>query len=135
MKEKEKIYFVILGLCLHLIMSQSVHAQGIRSTEQSIVGTVLLPPSVPEKDRFVSLSVFTIAPDGEIIAALGLYDDPQTTRAVDYVELYDGSGGLLAVGWLDRFGILRTAVDRALLQEKSAVLEGVFVLISEGTPA
>ncbi len=135
MKETKKIYFVILGLCLLLIMSQSVHAQGILSTEQSIVGSVMVPPSVPEKDRFVWLSVFTIAPDGEIIAALGLYDDPQTTRPVDYVELYGGSGGLLAVGWLDRFGILRTAVDRALLQEESAVLEGVFVLISEGTRA
>ncbi len=135
MKEKKQIYFVILGLCFLLIMSQPVHPQRILSTEQSIVGTVLLPPSVPERDRFVSSSVFTIAPDGEIIAALGLYDDPQTIRPVDYVELYGGSGGLLAVGWLDRFGILRTAVDRALLQEESAVLEGVFVLVLEGTRA
>ncbi len=51
---------------------------------------------------------------------------------MDYVELYDGSGGLLAVGWLDRFGILRMAVDRALLQGESGVLEGVFVLVSGG---
>ena len=116
-------------------MSQPVHARGILSTEQSIVGTVLLPPSVPEKDRFVWLSVFTIAPDREIIAALGLYDDPQTTRAVDYVELYDGAGSMLAGSWVDRFGILRMAVDRGLLQEESEVLEGVFVLVSEGTSA
>ena len=134
MKEKKTIYFVILGLCLLLILSQSVHAQGILSTEHSLTETVLLPPSVPEKDRFVWLSVFTIAPDGEIIAALGLYDDPQTTRAVDYVELYDGSGGLLAVGWLDRFGILRMALDRALIEEGAVALEGIFVVLPEGTP-
>jgi len=135
MKEKKKIYFVIFGFCLLLITSQSVHAEEILSTERSIVGQVVLPPSVPEKDRFVWLSVFTMAADGEIIAALDLYDDPQTTRPVDYVELYDGSGSLLAVGWLDRLGILRMAVDRGLFQEESEVLEGVFVLVSEGTSA
>ena len=86
MKEKKKVYFVIFGFCLLLITSQSLHAEGILSTERSIVGQVVLPPSVPGKDRFVWVSVFTIAPGGEIIAALGLYDDPLTTRPVDYGE-------------------------------------------------
>jgi len=35
-----------------------------------------------------------------------------------------------AVGWFDRFGIRRLAVDRGLEDEDK--LEGVFVLLSEG---
>ena len=36
-----------------------------------------------------------------------------------------------AVGWFDRFGIQRLAVDRGLLEDEDK-LEGVFVLLSEG---
>jgi len=40
-------------------------------------------------------------------------------------------GALLAVGWFDRFGIERLAVDRALVEDGDE-LEGVFVLILAG---
>jgi len=51
------------------------------------------------------------------------------------MELYDGAGSLLLVSWVDRFGIRRTAMDRGLLQEEASRLEGVLVLLQEGTPA
>jgi hypothetical protein len=57
-----------------------------------------------------------------------LYDDPSTRRGADYLELYDGQGGLVAVSWFDRFGIQRIAVDRAFLDGEER-LEGVFVAV------
>jgi len=59
------------------------------------------------------------------------YDDPTTKRPADYWELYNSTGDLLGVGWFDRFGIQRLAVDRGLLEDEDK-LEGVFVLLSEG---
>ena len=56
------------------------------------------------------------------------YDDPSTRRPADYLELYDGEGGLVAVSWFDRFGIQRIAVDRAFLDGEER-LEGVFVAV------
>ena len=53
-----------------------------------------------------------------------LYDDPATRRAADYLELYDGQGGLVVVSWFDSFGIQRIAVDRAFVAGEER-LEGV----------
>jgi len=74
-------------------------------------------------------------PDTGVLAAIAVYDNPQTTRPVDYLEFYDGVGNLLQASWLDKYGIRRTAVDRALLQEEGSRLEGVLTLISEGISA
>ena len=57
-----------------------------------------------------------------------LYDDPSTSRAADYLELYDGEGGLIALSWFDRFGIQRIAVDRSFV-DGAKRLEGVFVAV------
>lgn len=57
-----------------------------------------------------------------------LYDDPATRRAADYLELYDGQGGLVVVSWFDSFGIQRIAVDRAFVAGEEG-LEGVFVAV------
>jgi hypothetical protein len=52
-------------------------------------------------------------------------------RPEDYVELYDSDGELAAVGWFDRFGIQRMAIDRAFLDSGDR-LQGVFVAIVDG---
>jgi hypothetical protein len=54
-----------------------------------------------------------------------------TERQVDYWELYDKEDNLLAVGWFDKFGIQRTAVDRGIV-EQGEKLEGVFVVVLDG---
>ena len=54
-----------------------------------------------------------------------------TPRPADYIELYDNDGDLVAVGWFDRFGIQRMALDRALV-EGSEELQGVFVTVVNG---
>ena len=60
-----------------------------------------------------------------------IYDDPTTQRSADYLELYNNAGHLVAVGWFDRFGIERMAVDRGLLEDRDE-LEGVFVVLLDG---
>jgi hypothetical protein len=45
--------------------------------------------------------------------------------------LYDKDGLLVAVGWIDRFGIERIAVDRALLENRDD-LHGTFVTVVDG---
>jgi hypothetical protein len=60
-----------------------------------------------------------------------VHKDVSTQRHVDYSELYDDAGDLLAVTWFDKFGIQRTAVDRGIVEEADK-FEGVFVVILEG---
>jgi hypothetical protein len=60
-----------------------------------------------------------------------VYDDVTTERPVDYWEIYNQDGELVAVSWFDRLGMRKTAVDRGLVEEKDQ-LEGVFVVVSDG---
>ncbi len=116
------------------VFSAEVHSASMRVTENLRGGVVLLPPSAPETDRLTLVSFITIVPDAEVLAAIAVYDNPQTTRPMDYVEFYDGVGNLLQASWFDQFGIRRTAVDRGLLQEEPSELEGVLTLVLEGIP-
>ncbi len=124
-----------LGLSFLLLSSGSLHAETIRSMENLRGEKVLLPSSAPETDRLMLVSFVTMAPEAEIIGALAVYHDPKTRRSVDYLEFYDGTGSLLLISWVDRFGIRRTAMDRGLLQEEASGLKGVLVLLLEGDPA
>lgn len=72
-----------------------------------------------------------IAQGGTVAALVVVYDDPSTTRPEDYVELYDSDRELVAVGWFDRFGIQRMAIDRAFV-DGGDKLQGVFVAIVDG---
>jgi hypothetical protein len=66
------------------------------------------------------------------VGSVAYYDDPKTERPVDYLEVSDGVGNLLFIGWLDRFGIARTAVDRGLLEGDGTKLRGILLLVPEG---
>jgi hypothetical protein len=82
----------------------------------------------------VPLTLVSIAPllgNGQTVGAMAIYDDPSTPRRVDYLEVFDGGGALVAVNWFDRFGIERLIVDRALV-EGGPELEGVFVAVVDG---
>lgn len=134
-KVKRAIYFFLFILLALFLSGKSLDAEPMRVVENLRRETVFLPASAPDKDRLVLVAFATMASEAEIIGALAVYDDPQTKRPVDYIELYDDSGGLLLVSWVDRFGIRRTAMDRGLLQEEASQLEGVLVLLAEGTPS
>ncbi len=133
MKEKKKYHFIVLILSFFLLGGSEVFGQPTQLVENLRRETVLLPSSAPTRSDLDLMECVTVTRDSQIIAWIAFYDDPKTKRPVDYLELYDGSGGLLLVGWIDRFGITRTAVDQGLLvEEDAAQLEGVLALLPEG---
>ncbi len=126
------IRMLVAAVLLFGALGLPLHAETIRVTENLRGEKVVLPPSAPEIDQLMLVSFFTIAPEAEMIAALAVYDDPETSWPVDYFELYDGAGALLLVSWVDRFGIRRTAMDSGLLQEEAWGPEGILILLQEG---
>ena len=132
MKEKRKI-LVVLSLAILLLSARSLHADFMNTIENLRGEFVLLPVSAPKKNQLVLVSSVTLARKAEIIGALAIYDNPQTKRPVDYLELYDRTDALLLIRWVDRFGIRRTAVDHALLRGDASEPKGVLVLLLEGT--
>lgn len=122
-----------LGLSTAPVSAEGLPAEPMRVTADLRSETVLLPPSVPDKIHLTLVAFVTIESEAGIIAAIAVYDDLRTKRPLDYWELYDGSGDLLMINWFDRFGILRTAVDRGLLEQNASKLDGVLVLVQAGT--
>jgi hypothetical protein len=55
--------------------------------------------AVPEKDHLILVSFSAFNVDGKTVGSIVLYDDLTTERTVDYLELYDQEGDLLAVDW------------------------------------
>jgi hypothetical protein len=133
MKEKPKISFLVFSLAFLLLFAETLRADLMKHIENLRGDFVLLPLSAPEKSQLVLASFDTLARRAEIIGALASYDDPRTKRPVDYLELYDRTGALLLISWVDRFGIRRTAVDHALLHGDASEPKGVLVLLLEGT--
>ncbi|MBI4489808.1 MAG: hypothetical protein HY694_12035 [Deltaproteobacteria bacterium] len=134
-KTKETLSFLILTLFVLLLSGRGLYAEPMKVTENLRREAVLLPSSAPDKSQLILVSSVRITSEGQVMALLAVYDDPRTKRSMDYLELYDFSGGLLLVSWVDRFGIRRTAMDSGLLQEEASKLEGVLVLLLEGTPS
>ena len=135
MQKRRTICLTTLILPLLLFFAGNLYAEPMRVAENLRSEAVLVPLSMPNKSQLTPVSFITLSSDAEIVGALVLYDDPQTQRPVDYLELYDGSGGLLLITWVDRFGIRRTAVDRGLLDREAPELEGVLILLPEGIPS
>ena len=128
-----KIYFAIIvfvgfaGLMLFLV----------KMADATVQVTAGLPeidaaqkPGVPSLSMNL-ISVTAVVSGDRTVGALAIYDDPRTARPEDYIELYDNGGQLVAVGWIDRFGIQRITVDRSLLENRDD-LRGVFVTVVDG---
>lgn len=81
--------------------------------------------------ELVLATFYQVMFEGRILGALLVYDDHNTKRPEDYLELYDIDTNLLAVGWFDRFGIQRIAIDRGLF-DGGSILQGVFVTVLDG---
>jgi hypothetical protein len=92
--------------------------------------TTTSAPLGPPRRSLNLVSLVPVTTNGGT-ATVAVYDDPATPRKEDYLELYDGSGELVAVGWFDEFGIQRLAIDRAVVEGRDK-LQGVFVMLVEG---
>jgi hypothetical protein len=133
---KNKFYFVALvflgfaGLLIFLVKIANATVQVAAGAEES--KSVIQALGLPSRSMNL-ISFSAVMADGDTVGALAVYDDPRTARPEDYIELYDNDGQLVAVGWIDRFGIERIAVDRALLEDRED-LNGTFVTVVDGEP-
>jgi hypothetical protein len=133
---KNKFYFVALvflgfaGLLIFLVKIANATVQVAAGAEES--KSVIQALGLPSRSMNL-ISFSAVMADGDTVGALAVYDDPRTARPEDYIELYDNDGQLVAVGWIDRFGIERIAVDRALLENRED-LNGTFVTVVDGEP-
>src|SRR6266404_6810367 len=127
---RNKIYFIILGIIVRVLFFGDVRADELQPSDNATGQEIA---TAPEQHDMSLVSFDPWVVEGEVLGTLAayVYDDVTTERAADYWELYDKKGDLLAVGWFDRFGIQRTAVDRGIV-EKGDELEGIFVVVLDG---
>jgi len=129
MPSKNKIKFLILALTVQLFIFGHAKAQPVEVTDNASGWEI---PDTASKNGFlVPIATVPCVVEGDIVGQFTVYDDPTTERSVDYWELYDNDGDLVAISWFDRFGIERLAIDRGLVDEGDK-LEGAFVVFSDG---
>jgi hypothetical protein len=131
MRSKTKAFFIIINFLVQPYLVAQLHAESIRISDKGSAQEMYLSVLLPPKDRLTLVSVVPMTAGEELLGGVAAYDDAATRRPADYLELFNNVGALLAVGWFDRFGIERLAVDRALVEDGDK-LEGVFVLILTG---
>lgn len=131
---KNKIYFLIfmilefIGLLFFLGF---IPTRSLEAADNASGPEVLLSATRLEQHSLTLASSSPLVIECQTLGEVLVYDDPTTKRPADYFELYDNPGDLLAVGWFDRFGIERMAVDRRILDGEDE-LEGVFVSLLDG---
>ena len=125
-----KISLIIAAVVAQLILFGTARAHDLQRhhnvIEQESVTT-------PERTEMTLVRSEPWVVEGEVVGVLAgyVYKDVSTRRPVDYWELYDDAGDLLAVTWFDKFGIQRTAIDRGIVEEANE-LKGVFVVVLDG---
>jgi hypothetical protein len=129
MTRKNRFYFALIiwfGFIGELILLDYIAGTSLAAETERTTSTRPGPPR-----RSLNLvSLVPVTTDGGT-ATVAVYDDPATPRKEDYLELYDGRGELVAVGWFDEFGIQRLVIDRAVVEGRDK-LQGVFVMLIEG---
>jgi hypothetical protein len=129
MTRKNRFYFALIiwfGFIGELILLDYIAGTSLAAETERTTST---PPGPPRRSLNL-VSLVPVTTDGGT-ATVAVYDDPATPRKEDYLELYDGRGELVAVGWFDEFGIQRLAIDRAVIEGRDK-LQGVFVMLIEG---
>jgi hypothetical protein len=81
-----------------------------------------------------SLKLVRLVPvtsERETVGVIAIFDDPMTPGRDSYWELRDMGDQIVAISWIDRFGIRRLTLDRGFL-DGTARLEGNFVTLVNG---
>lgn len=131
MRSRTKTIVLGLGILMQLYSAAPLWAEPIWIGNRGVGGETFASISLPPKDRLTLVSFVPLMVESKVLGWIAAYDDRATMRPVDYIELYDNVETLLAIGWVDRFGIERLAVDRAFM-DNSHRFEGVFVLVLKG---
>jgi len=133
------VLFIILGFVAGLFFLDDLATKAAEAADFPSKQEIFLPVSVPERNHLRPIWILPITVEAEIaghvvvktVGRVVVYDDPTTQRSVDYIELYNNAGNLVAVEWFDSYGIERMAVDRGLLEDRDE-LEGVLVVVLDG---
>jgi hypothetical protein len=130
---KNKRYLIIFMILefIGLLFFLGFIVTRLEAADNAVEPEVLLCAIGLEQRSLTLVSSSPLVVEGQTLGQVLVYDDPTTKRPADYFELYDKPGELIAVGWFDRFGIGRVAVDRGLV-EGTYKLEGVFVVLIDG---
>jgi hypothetical protein len=125
---KPQIVSRIAGVAILLVGIAVGVAQGAENGSQlRFAGLSVRLPQTP----LTLVSLFPVNANGQTVGVIAVYDDPTTQRPVDFIEVLNSEGTIVAVSWFDLFGIERLVVDRALL-DGGQELEGVFVAVVNG---
>jgi len=133
------VIFIIFGFISGLFFLDDLATKAAEAADTPSKREIFLPVSVPERNHLRPISILPITVEAEIaghvvvkiVGRAVVYDDPTTQRPADYIEVYNNTGNLVAVGWFDNYGIERMAVDRGLLEDRDE-LEGVLVVVLDG---
>jgi hypothetical protein len=131
--KKQNIFYHLHDLKVYrlLFFFGFIATRSLEAADNAAGPEVLLSATGLEQRSLTLVSSSPLVVEGQTLGEVLVYDDPTTKRPADYFELHDNPGDLIAVGWFDRFGIERTAVDRGILDGEGE-LEGVFVSLLEG---
>ena len=127
----KRLFSAVMMVMALFVGAQNAADEQLRFADNLRHEDVLLPLSTPDRSGFIVMDYVMILDEEGLTAILACYDDPQTKLKMDYVELYNLSGDLLLVNWIDRFGISRFAMDRGLFEEHP-VVDRVLVLMTAG---
>jgi hypothetical protein len=127
---RNKIYFIVFGIVAQLLFFGDVGARQVEPSDNNTGQEMVTGPEQHEM-RLVSFEPWIVEEQIMGTVAAYVYDDVTTERPVDYWEIYNQDGELLAVSWFDSLGVRRTAVDRGIVEEKDE-LEGIFVVVLDG---
>ena len=130
MKFNTKVYFILQFVGL-LFFLGFMAIKSLEAADSALEPEALLTAAGLEHPSLTLVSFSSLLIAGNTVGEVLIYDDPTTKRPADYFELYDNPGDLIAVGWFDRFGIERMAVDRGILDGEGE-LEGVLVSLLDG---
>jgi hypothetical protein len=128
MKLKNRAF--ILTASVWLWFAASAHAEVAQTGDPWSPQQIFRSASAIQS--LVLVSSAALEEENATVGYVLVYDDPGTKRSEDYFELYDSWGSLVAVGWYDRFGIQRIAVDRGLFDDAQEP-QGVFVTLVDGS--
>jgi len=129
----KRILSALFVLAALLFLCDDGGSESLRLSENLRHEYVLLPHEAPDRDQLALTDYAIVAEEGGGVGVIIFYDDPRTNWELDYIELYDISGDLLVVTWIDRFGVYQVAIDRALMNKDHPAVDGVLVLITGGT--
>jgi hypothetical protein len=129
----KRILSALFVLTMLLFLCDDGGSEPLRLTENLRNENVLLPHEAPDREQLALIDYDVVGEEDWGVGVIIFYDDPRTKWELDYIELYDISGDLLVVSWIDRFGVCQVAIDRALMNKDHPAIDGVLVLVTSGT--